>query len=144
MIDRRFSPQPLAGWYTIGAIASLLITIAACAMYGFHVATNPQSLPVDQRTVFEAEPLWVTSAFGLGALAGLAGSAMLVLRRRLAQPLTLISLVAMLAWLAGLLLAPGLRDLVTTNDIALGVIVAAISWTIFWFARHSNQRGWLR
>jgi hypothetical protein len=69
---------------------------------------------------------------------------MLVLRRRLAQPLTLISLVAMLAWLAGLLLAPGLRDLVTTNDIALGVIVAAISWTIFWFARHSNQRGWLR
>jgi magnesium-transporting ATPase (P-type) len=144
MIDRRFSPQPLAGWYTIGAIASLLFMIAACAMYGFHVATNPQSLPVDQRTVFEAEPLWVTSAFGLGALAGLAGSTMLVLRRRLAQPLMLISLVAMLAWLAGLLLVPGLRDLVTTNDIAVAVIVAAISWTIFWFARHSNQRGWLR
>jgi hypothetical protein len=50
----------------------------------------------------------------------------------------------MLAWLAGLLLVPGLRDVVTANDIAVAVIVAAITWTIFWFARHSNQRGWLR
>jgi magnesium-transporting ATPase (P-type) len=144
MTDRRFSPQPLAGWYMIGAIAALLFMVAACAMYGFHVATNPQSLPLDQRTVFEAEPLWVTSAFGLGALAGLVAAAMLVLRRKIAQPLMLISLVAMLAWLAGLLLVPGLRDVITTNDIAVAVIVAAIDWTIFWFARHSNLRGWLR
>jgi hypothetical protein len=144
MTDRRFSPQPLAGWYMIGAIAALLFMVAACAMYGLHVATNPQSLPVDQRTVFEAEPLWVTSAFGLGAIAGLVASAMLLLRRKMAQPLMLISLVAMLAWLAGLLLVPGLRDVVTANDIAVAVIVAAITWTIFWFARHSNQRGWLR
>ena len=86
MTDQRFSPQPIAGWYMIGAIASLLFMIAACAMYGLHVATNPQSLPVDQRTVFEAEPLWVTSAFGLGAIAGLVASAMLLLRRKMAQP----------------------------------------------------------
>lgn len=144
MIDQRFSPQPLAGWYRIAAIAALLFMAAACAMYGLHVATNPQSLPLDQRTVFEAEPLWVTSAFGLGAVAGLAASAMLVFRRKMAQPLMLISLVAMLAWLAGLLLVPGLRDVITTNDIAVAVLVAAITWTIFWFARHSAQRGWLR
>ena len=144
MTDERFSPQPIARWYMIGAIAALLFMIAACVMYGLHVATNPQSLPVDQRTVFEAEPLWVTSAFGFGAIAGLVASAMLLLRRKIAQPLMLISLVAMLAWLAGLLLVPGLRDVVTANDIAVGVIVAAITWTIFWFARHSNQRGWLR
>ena len=144
MTDRRFSPQPLAGWYMIGAIAAFLFMAGACAMYGFHVATNPQSLPLDQRTVFEAEPLWVTSAFGLGALAGLAAAAMLVIRRKIAQPLMLVSLVAMLAWLAGLLLVPGLRDVITTNDIAVAIIVVAIDWTIFWFARHSNQRGWLR
>lgn len=144
MTDRRFSPQPIAGWYRIGALAALLFMIAACAVYALHVATNPQSLPVDQRTVFEAEPLWVTSAFGLGAVAGLAASALLMLRRKLAQPLTLVSLVAMLAWLAGLLLVPGLREVITTNDLAVGILIAAVTWTIFWFARHSNQRGWLR
>jgi hypothetical protein len=144
MPDRRFSPQPIAGWYMVGAIASMLFMIAACTMYGLHVATNPQSLPIDQRTVFEAEPLWVTSAFGLAAVSGLVASAMLVLRRKLAQPLMLISLIATIAWAAGLLLVPGLRDVITTNDIAVAIVVAAIDWTIFWFARHSNQRGWLR
>lgn len=144
MTDRRFSPRPLAGWYMIGAIAAVLFMAAACVMYGLHVATNPQSLPLDQRTVFEAEPLWVTSAFGLGAVAGLVAAVMLVLRRKIAQPLMLISLVAMLAWLAGLLLVPGLREVITTNDLAVAILVAAICWTIFWFARHSAQRGWLR
>jgi hypothetical protein len=144
MTDSRFSPQPLASWYWAGAVAALLFMIAACAMYGLHVTTNPQSLPVDQRTVFEAEPLWVTSAFGLGAVAGLVASAMLVLRRRMAQPLMLVSLVAMVAWLAGLLFVPGLRDVITANDLAVAIVVVAVSWTIFWFARHSNQRGWLR
>lgn len=144
MTDQRFSPQPIARWYMIGALASLLFMAAACAMYGFHVTADPQSLPVDERTVFEAEPLWVTSAFGLGAIAGLVASAMLVLRRKLAQPLMLISLIAMIAWVAGLLLVPALRDVITTNDVAVAIVVAAIDWTIFWFARHSNQRGWLR
>jgi hypothetical protein len=69
---------------------------------------------------------------------------MLVLRRKLAQPLMLISLIAMIAWVAGLLLAPGLRDVITTNDVALSIAIVAIDWTIFWFARHSIQRGWLR
>lgn len=144
MTDRRFSPQPVARWYMIGVIASLLFMAAACAMYGLHVTTNPQSLPLDQRTVFEAEPLWVTSAFGLGAVAGLAASVLLVLRRRMAQPLMLISLVSMLAWLAGLLVVPGLREVITANDLAVAIVVVAITWTIFWFARHSAQRGWLR
>jgi hypothetical protein len=144
MNDDLYSPRPLAGWYMAAAIAAVLLALAACAIYVVHVTTNPQSLPLDERTVFEAEPLWVTSAFGLGAVVGLAASVMLVLRRKLAQPLMLISLVAMLAWLAGLLLVPGLRDVITSNDVAVAIIVAAIDWTIFWFARHSQQRGWLR
>ena len=51
-----------------------------------------------------------------------------------AQPVTFIPYV----------IVPAVSDLVTTNDIAVAVVVLAITWTIFWFARHSRQRGWLR
>ena len=37
-----------------------------------------------------------------------------------------------------------LRDLLSTNQIAAALVVVAIVWTIYWFARHSAQRGWLR
>jgi hypothetical protein len=144
MADDLYSPRPVARWYMPGALAALIVMLAAAAMYVLHLTTNPAALPLDERTVFEAEPLWVTSAFGIGAVVGVVAALMLVLRRKLAQPLMLISLVAMLTWLAGLLLVPGLRETITANDLAVAVLVAAVAWTIFWFARHSAQRGWLR
>lgn len=144
MADDLYSPKPLAGWYWIGAVAALLFMLAACAMYVLHVTTNPAALPLDERTVFEAVPLWMTSAFGLGSVVGFAASVMLLLRRKLAQPLMLISLVAMLTWVAGILLVPGVRETTSSNDLAAAILVLAITWTIFWFARHSARRGWLR
>ena len=144
MTDDRFSPRPLARWYMPAAIASLLFMLLGCVTYAMHVTADLASLPLDQRTVYEAEPLWVTGAYAIAVWVGLLGTAMLVLRRKLAQPLLLVSLIAVLAWLAGLLVVPALRESISANDLAVGIVVAAITWTIFWFARHSSQRGWLR
>lgn len=143
-MDDRFAPRPIAGWYMAAAIVSLLFMLIGCVAFLMHVMTNPATLPLDQRTMFEAEPIWVTAAFGVAVIAGAIGALMLVLKRKAAQALLLLSLAAVLAWLVGLLAAPGLRDTVSTNDIAIAVIVAAATWTIFWFARHSRQRGWLK
>lgn len=144
MTDARYSPRPLAGWYWAGAIAALLFMALGCAAYILRVTSDPASLPLDQRAAIAAEPIWVTAAYALAVWVGLAGTVMLLLRRKLAQPLLLTSLAAVLVWLAGLLLVPGLRETISSNDLAVGIVVAAITWTIFWFARHSAQRGWLR
>lgn len=144
MTDDRFSPAPVAGWYMPAAILSLLFMLLGCVTYVMHVTVDPASLPLDQRAVYEAEPLWVTAAYALAVWAGLLGTALLVIRRKLAQPLLLVSLAAVLAWLAGLVLVPALRETISANDLAVAIVVAAITWTIFWFARHSSQRGWLR
>jgi DhnA family fructose-bisphosphate aldolase class Ia len=69
---------------------------------------------------------------------------MLLLRRRPAVPLLLASLIVTLVWFAGLFATPELRDLFSTTEIAILLAALAISWTIYWFARHSRQRGWLR
>jgi len=39
---------------------------------------------------------------------------------------------------------PAIRDNVTTNDIAVAVIIILITGTIWQFARSSRKRGWLR
>lgn len=144
MTDDRFTPGPVAGWYMPAAIASLLFMLLGCVTYVMHVTADPASLPLDQRAAFEAEPLWVTAAYAIAVWVGLTGAAMLVLRRKLAQPLLLVSLIAVIAWLAGLVLVPALRETISANDLAVALIVTAITWTIFWFARHSSLRGWLR
>ena len=140
----RFGRQPVARWYSLAALVSLLFMALGCAAFLAGVVTDPASLPLDLRAAREAQPTWLSMANGIAVGAGLAGSLLLVLRRRLAEPLMLASLAAVGIWLAGLLLVPQVRDTQGTNDIVVAIVVALITWTIFWFARHSRQRGWLR
>jgi len=143
-MESRYAPQPIARWYMIGAIASLLFMAVGCAGYLMDVTTDPGSLPLDQRTVVLARPIWMTAADAIAVWVGLAGAVLLVIRRKLAEPLLLVSLAAAIATFLPYAIVPGVRDNVSTSDIAAAIIIVAICWTIFWFARHSRQRGWLR
>ena len=139
-----YERQPIARWYLIGAIASLLFMALGCAIYVMHVTADPAALPLDQRAAYAAEPAWVTALNAVAVWVGLIGAVLLVLTRRLAEVLLLVSLLATLLWLAGLLLVPALRNALSTNDVAVAVIVTLIIGTIWSFGRHSRQRGWLR
>jgi positive regulator of sigma E activity len=66
------------------------------------------------------------------------------MRKKLAEPLLMVSLAAVLVWLAGLLLVTEVRENMSANDLLVAIVVTALTWTIFWFARHSRQRQWLR
>ena len=143
-MDDEYKPRALAGWYMPAAIAALLFMAFGCVMYLMHVLADPATMPLDQRAAFEAEPMWVTAAYAIAVWIGLAGTVLLVMRKKLAEPLLMVSLAAVLAWLAGLLLVTDLRENMSANDLLVALVVTALTWTIFWFARHSRQRGWLR
>jgi hypothetical protein len=143
-MDDRFAPQPIARWYMAAAVLSFVLMLLPCIGALIHVSTDPATLPLDDRAQFEAEPLWMVAAFGLTGLTGAIGGLMLILRRRLAEQLMLVAVVCVAVWFAGLFINPRLRELLSTDQIAVAVIVVAILWTIYWFARHSRMRGWLR
>jgi Na+/proline symporter len=142
--DDPYTPRPVAGWFMIAAVASLLFMGLGCVSYLMHVLANPNSMPLDQRAAYEAEPAWVTGAYAIAVWVGLAGAILLVMRRRIAEWALLLSLLATLAWFAGLLLLAPLREAMSANDLLIAIAVTALTWTIYWFARHSRQRGWLR
>jgi hypothetical protein len=143
-MDERFTPRPVAAWYMPAAIISLLLMLLPLAGAWIHLSTDPAMLPLDERAQYQAEPLWMVLAFGLTGVIGVIGGLMLVLRRRAAEPLLLLALIAIVIWFAGLFVNAQLRELLETVQIAVAIVAVAIAWTIFWFARHSRQRGWLR
>jgi hypothetical protein len=143
-MEERFAPRPVAAWFMVAAVASLLFMGLGCISYLMHVLANPAAMPLDQRAAYEAEPVWVTGAYAVAVWVGLAGAIFLLLKNKIAEWLLLVSLVAVLVWLAGLVLVSPLRESMSANDLIVAMIVAALTWTIYWFARHSRQRGWLR
>jgi hypothetical protein len=53
-------------------------------------------------------------------------------------------MIAIAVWFAGLFVNGQLRDLLSSDQIAVALVAVIVVWTIYWFARHSRQRGWLR
>jgi hypothetical protein len=144
MEDARYAPQPLAKWYWIAAVVSALFMALGCSMYLMTVTADPATLPLDQRNLIEAEPTWMVAAFAVGVWVGLLGAIALLARKKIAVPLLLVSLIATVINFLPYAALPRVRDLVTTNDIAVAVVVILLTGTIYSFARNSRQRGWLR
>ena len=143
-MDEHHHPRPIAAWYMPAAVASVLFMGLGCIVYLMHVLADPNSLPLDQRVALEAEPTWVTGANAIAVWVGLAGAVLLVMKRKIAEWVLLVSLVAVLIWLAGLIVVGPLRESMSANDLLVAIVVTALTWTIYWFARHSRQRGWLK
>ena len=143
-MDERYAPQPVAAWYIVAAFVSLAIMALGCIGLVIHLMTDPATLPLDQRALFEAEPEWVFAVSAVAFIAGLVGGLLLVMKRAAAERAMLVSLVAMVVWLAGMLATADFRNLLSTDEMAALIAILAITWTIYWFARHSRQRGWLR
>lgn len=141
--EQHYTPRPVAAWYMVGAVASLLFMALGCVTYVMHVMADPATMNLDQRLAYEAEPVWLTGAYAVAVWVGLAGTVMLVIKKKWAEPALLASLAATFVWLAGLLLVSGVRDAMSANDLIVALAVTAVTWTIYWFARHSRMRGWL-
>lgn len=142
--DDHYAPRPVAGWFVIAAVAALLFMSFGCVLYLMHMLADLSTMPLDQRAAYDAEPAWVTGANAVNVWAGLAGAVMLLLKHRFAEPVLAVSLIGALAWLAGLIGVTQLRETMSATDLLVALVMTALTWTIFWFARHSRQRGWLK
>ena len=136
--------RPVARWYMVAAIAALLFMLLGCVVFWFDATADPSTLPLDQRAAMQARPFWLVMLNGISVIAGGIGALLLIIRRRAAEAFLLLSMIAVAVWFAGLLLISPVRDALSTNDIAVAAVVTIITWTIYGFARHSRQRGWLR
>ena len=142
--DDPHSPRPVARWFKPASIASVLWMMAGCVNYLYQVTVDPATLTLDQRAMLEAAPTWMYAAFAVAVWIGLAGAVLLLLRRKLAEPLLLVSFLAVLVQFSGYFLDPEMRQAIGSDQLLVPIIVVALGWTIYMFARHSRQRGWLR
>lgn len=136
--------RPVPRWFTAAAIAVLLWEMLGCVMYLMQVSIDPATLPADQRAMWDAAPTWMMAAYAVAVWVGLIGAVFLLRRRRLAEPLLLVSLIAVIVQFSALLLVPDLRNLTTSDALFLPVVILAACTLIYQFARTARRSGWLR
>lgn len=131
-------------WFWAAAGVALLFEIFGCYMYIAQVSVDRATLPLDQRAMWDATPTWMVAAYATAVWVGVVGAALLLLRRKLAVPVLLVSLIAVLVQFSGLFLVPQLRQTVPDAALAGPVAIIVICYAIFQLARLAHKRGWLR
>jgi hypothetical protein len=137
------APAPL--WFRIAACVALVWNAFGVVMFLSSVGAfgDPTAgLSEAERAIVTNIPDWIMAAFGIGTFSGLAGSLGLLLGRRWAWPLLLISLIALLVLESYMLFFSGAAAAVSGVAIPINVIVGAL--LLAWLARYAGHRGWLR
>ncbi len=144
MDEQAQATTEIPAWYWIGAGLALVWEAIGCFMYISQVTTDPAALPLDQRAMVEAAPVWMTAAYAVAVWVGLAGAVLLLMRRKLAMPLLLASLISVIVQFSALLLVPALRDRTPSDAYLLPIIVLVACYAIYSLAKLADRKGWLR
>ena len=131
-------------WFRIAAFVALVWNAFGFFMFLSSVGAfgDPmQGMSEVERAAAANIPPWITAVFGIGTFTGLAGSLGLLLRRRWAWPLLLISLVALLLLEGWVLFLSGA---VAVFGVAIPITVVVGALLLAWLAHAAGRRGWLR
>jgi hypothetical protein len=139
--------QRPAGWFTIVAVLLVLWGLAGCFSLYLHIAYGPAMDPKAtdwDRAYFAALPAWFTPVYAVAVGAGLLGSIALLMRSKLAQPLYILSLIAVIVQFGYVFAA---TDLLAHKSAAMTVpfplFIFAVALFQIWIAGIARRRGWI-
>lgn len=137
-------PAPVPAWFRVAALLAVLWNAFGVVMYLSSVGLfgDPMAgLNETERAAASSVPAWITGAFAIGTFAGLIGSVGLLLRKAWAQPVLILSLVALLVLEGWIVFFSGFLE---TFGLAVPIMVSAGAVLLAWLATHARSRGWLR
>ena len=138
------SPLRAPLWMTAAALGGIAWNLFGLVQFAGSLAATEASLIAsgmtpEQATVMTGYPAWMTVAFAVGVLGGLAGSVLLLLRRATAGPVLLASLLAYVALWFGDAVHGVFAALGAPQVIILSLVVA-IAATLYALSRHTTAR----
>lgn len=132
-------------WFWIVAVLGLLWELFGVAMYLMHVGVlpNSQEMSEAERSLMESSPMWVTGLFAIGVFAGALGALGLVLRKRWARPLLILSLIAVILQFGGWLLATDAISVIGPSVFVMPAVIVLVALLLAWLATVGIRRGWI-
>jgi hypothetical protein len=98
--------------------------------------------PQQQRDYFASFPLWAVAVWGIGVFGGVIGCILLLLKKRVAFPVLLVSLIgAIVSNLGGLFLLGGLEVMRETGGLGFTAIPIIIGAFLACYAYAMRKKG---
>lgn len=139
--------QAVPKYYWVASALALFWSLAGCAMYLKQVGMSAEDLamlPAVQREIWLATPGWVIAAYAVAVWGALGGALGLLLRRRWARLLLLISLIGVVLQFGWTFLATPILQTVGVSSTGLPLFILLAGISMLMLARIAENSGWLR
>lgn len=143
-----FQRKPPA-WFWIVAVVLLLWGAMGCFAAYTQITSGPEAWGDPQnaeynRRLYASLPAWYNWVYGLAVGTALVGAIALLMRRAVARPIFVVSVIAVVVQFGYAFLA---TDLIAHKGVATTVpfplFVLGVALFSVWFAGLSRRRGWL-
>ena len=136
----------LPRWYTPVSILALIWNILGLLAFTAQVMITDEmiaAMPAPENMLYANIPLWATIAFGVATIGGTLGALMLVMKKSLALPLLIVSLVGVLVQDYHSFLVINVIDVYGYTSLIMPAIVLVIGVMLILLARKGQANGWL-
>lgn len=139
MTENSMNKPPV--WFWIVGVAALLwngLGVMAYLARAFATDEMIAALPAEQQAEYLVDyPAWYTAAFAIAVFAGALGGLALLLRKKWAYTLFLISALAAIVQHAYLFMN------VEMLSVIMPILVIVVCLFLIWFAKNATAKGWI-
>ncbi|WP_445747308.1 hypothetical protein [Polaribacter sp.] len=137
------SNKPATSFWVIGVLALIWNALGVMAYLGQKLMTDEMKamIPADQLEIIENTPAWATAAFAIAVWFGLLGCIVLLMRKKLAKLLFIISLVGVLTQLFYNLFLTNAIEVFGNQSLIQPLVTVSVSLFLIWHAKKCADDG---
>ncbi len=134
-------------WFWVVAVIALLWNLAGVVNYLAQAYATPEMLaamPEHQREYMENTPSWVIGCFAIAVWGGTLASVLLLLRRKLAYIIFIISLIGVIGQVSHSLLLSNAIEVYGPSGLILPIFIILFGIVLVFIAKKANASGWMK
>lgn len=135
--------KPTSSFWIIGIIALIwnLMGVFAYLQQAYMTVEDVTALPLDEQALYDNIPAWVTAAFALAVFGGALGCILLLLRKKLATFVFIISFISILAQMTYNLLMSKAIEVYGPGGMIMPIMVIVIGAFLVWYSKKMQSNG---
>ena len=140
------SDKPATWFWVVSGIAFVWNLLGVMA-YIQQVTMTPEAreaLPEAERALYENVPAWATGAFAIAVWGGALGCLLLLLRKKLATPVLILSFIGILIQMVHSFFISNSIEVYGPGGMIMPVMILIIGIYLIRFSRQATVRGWIK
>lgn len=133
-------------WFWIVSVIALLWNLMGAYAYlvdAYMSIEDLEAMTQSQRELYESRPAWVTAAFAIAVWGGVLGCIGLLLKKKWARPVLLISLFGVIGQQVFNFFLSNTFEVYGSEAMYAPIVILVISIALVYFARIAQGKGWL-